>query len=236
MSSTNTAPLINFWPYEERFELLTEGDLLRLPHATWKECSARAGATIVASDITPLYHSYVLSLSSLIVFPHRLVLMTCSEHGIAHAAEHLLAETAGLTPTYAACERRAPPGTSPYAPHASRQFPTPQHDNTAPLTKVSLFHSLIGRITLAEVQRIISTQLPQHSSLSHQFPQNGISLNALNRDSYLSLHYTEEIYLSLEGSFTSADQWEGFERIVAQIEQVVAPKIVVGSMECRPRG
>jgi hypothetical protein len=102
--------------------------------------------------------------------------------------------------------------------------------NSVPSTEVTLFHTLRERISLVFVQEIVSRHLPHHSLLSHQFPANGISLNALDSDSYLSLHYTEDTYLSLEGSFVAAHQRQAFKRIVVEIERAVAPEAVTGTL------
>ena len=65
-------------------------------------------------------------------------------------------------------------------------------------------------MTLATSHELIRAAFPHFSILAHQFPENGFSLNAVADDSYLTLHYTEGSYVSIEGSFGGDAQTDPF--------------------------
>jgi len=77
-----------FSPYEQRLELrCSQGasSLLLLSDQFWDEVVEHAGARVLLRHATPYFRSYVLSLSTLIVWADRCVLLTCSEAGVIEA-------------------------------------------------------------------------------------------------------------------------------------------------------
>ena len=64
--------------------------LLSMPESFWERMMALAGARIVSGFSTPSCHAFILSQSSLFVFRHKIVAVTCGASGLAASAAQIL--------------------------------------------------------------------------------------------------------------------------------------------------
>ena len=73
---------------EKKLEVILDAsvDLLSLPDSFWKNVVAKSSAQILSSVETPKQRAYLLSESSLFVFPNRFVMITCGTTTLAKAA------------------------------------------------------------------------------------------------------------------------------------------------------
>jgi S-adenosylmethionine decarboxylase len=232
---------IHLWPYEQRFELLTNGDLLSLPRAVWHTVAKEAGAVVLKEGHSPLFRHFILSMSSLFVFRNRLVLLSCSHAGILGAARTVLQLADGLDPRSATLERRLPLGSLPpassnypkmsedYPPVVSEapgavvhRWPLP-NDIEVPSTFVLLMHETSGFCDLGALQTLVNDYFPDLLFVGHQFDATGFSFNAVGGLEYITMHYSGGVYASVESSLTN---WNPFNLFLERVLRLCAPAVV----------
>ena len=84
---------LSFEGTEKKVEMIfspTCEPLRRRPHHLWKKISARANASIISRFSSSFCDSYILSESSLFVWDHRLLILTCGVTSLATALKVLL--------------------------------------------------------------------------------------------------------------------------------------------------
>jgi hypothetical protein len=233
-----------FWPYEQRFELYTDMPLTILGSAVWERTAELAGATIIKEGRSPSCRHFILSMSSLLVFERRIVLLSCAPRGIMPAAEFLLDAVSTFGPRYATLERRLPLGSAArgmlcldfveqHLPPVSLESaaavihtwpigPAPERASTL----VVLMHELRGECDLETAKGLLSSYFPNLLVAGKQFDATGFSFNAVGHNDYITMHYSGGLYASLECSFESSEAWDTMDALLEEILAECNPEIV----------
>ena len=235
--------MTQFWPYEERFEILTERPFLDLTETVWDHVIALTGAAVVKYGCAPGIKHFVLSTSTLLVFPQRVVLSCYGQSGAREAVRYLLDTLAPFDPTYALLERRLPIGpqrllwddidTAPIdgLPPITgcteagifHRWPFTSHVKP-PTTLAVLMHGLDSAATLDETRTAVREIYPQLLFCGHTSEDGGFSFNAVGEGSFVSMHYTAGTYASIEASVTD---WGAADTLLERLVHLCRPASVV---------
>lgn len=225
----NQAPE-HFSPYEERLTFVIPSGFPSLLHHSphfWEEVATAAGATVLLSAHTAHVRHFVLSTSSLLVFSHSVILLTCAPVGVGAALRMMLQLLP--PPLSITVEKRFPPDLPQQHPLNAdtrallfqltdsgalalrldeRQAPCAHTyhltsrrltADTPHLTILFFSPTPLSLRTLGHSLAALTSPTSPPSLLEYTFPDGGYSLNLVWDDrSFLTLHSTPGAYLSAD--------------------------------------
>jgi hypothetical protein len=220
-------PPQGFNPYETRLELRCRGGLLALPSSLWSKSAALCGATIVSSRIEEGFRSYILSLSSLFVFDEAVILICCSQSSYDTLIAFWMEELATCQPYLISQEKRSEGTLGGEKVRVERSilwrsstssidwrhrtvfftqsfftqpfFTQPCLTSASPSRPIrNLIHSIVQQV-LTESSLLCIEQV--HIFAPTSLSSNHLLLHEGNLIGYITLHYSDLLYLSVESGW-----------------------------------
>jgi len=231
--------------FEKKLEIHYDGsiDLLRLDAPFWRSLVRESGLNILHAASTADVRSYLLAESSLLVWKHRLLLLTCGSGRLDAALNCLNAEASRecvVGMRYSFPES----ATDPDFGFLERQFANGTWEKQSPQSKPSILEyswSSVPRWLTDFSKNLIVSDFSERTfpkaSLAalrdseivqeHDFSNGGYSCNICHGEDYLTVHFSP----NPGGPYFSAD-WRGFPGQIPPILEAWQHQLGYASFPC----